>query len=866
MDEIKRKLALIDAQLAEHGLHDRLVATAPLFFPAVGLIAGIVLRHLVEMYDIPFPSTLGNIGVWGALLALLASVTCVYLLAARRGPHPCVLAYVTGACFLCLGAIRLTIFTMPAPNDIRRLVGEERVLATLRGCILTQPYQQRQDWCFARFGHSDPSTTFYLRVDQAETAQGWATVRGTIRVHVDEPTLNLGAGDDIELHCWLHRFNAPTNPGQFDVAQYLRRRNIYVGASVPSRDAIAPRQTGRDSTLSHLRGQLSELVTQALLDGLPSAGPAEGLLQALLLGNRQDIDRDTYEAFRQTGLLHFISLSGMHLGIFVGMIWWLCKVAGLAKPHRALVCIVATAAFLLVVPPRAPTVRAAVIVWVYCLALILRRRTNPFNSLCLAAIILLLVQPTQLFEAGWQLSFAAVAGILALTGRMQDFLPDPPHDGHGRRFYKARRFVRRLRKAGSAPVRLFATGVAAWVGGAGILLYHFFTVTPLTSVWTVLVFPLVGLILIGGFAKIVLFFFLPTLSGLLGIFVSACASLLIHIVKTIAGLNINGILIGHVAIWVVVAYYGLVLFAAFARTRHVALKKWLCLAWALMLIGYLGILKWQRTHHDHLGLTVLDVGHGQAILVQLPGTKHILFDAGSLHTPDVGARIVVPFLNYAGIGHLDAIVISHNDIDHINGIPEIVAACRVDHVYANDTFLAQLPNEQTTQRLAEYLAKRGHEIECGVPTFQAGGATISTLWPVAGPLGANTLSDNTLSDNDRSLVSLIECAGRRVLLCSDIEQFAQQQIMAQHPQLRADIVVCPHHGSPTTLDEHFLESLKPDILIYSGSQSDYERRRNRSLTGPAREFHTGRNGAIGIRLETSDRVKKDICVAIHKGE
>ena len=100
----------------------------------------------------------------------------------------------------------------------------------------------------------------------------------------------------------------------------------------------------------------------------------------------------------------------------------------------------------------------------------------------------------------------------------------------------------------------------------------------------------------------------------------------------------------------------------------------------LTLLVPLGVMKWQRTHRDHLSITCLDVGHGQAILARLPGTMNILFDAGSLYGSDIGTRIVLPFLDYEGIGRLHAVVVSHRDIDHINGLPEVANRRRVDRV------------------------------------------------------------------------------------------------------------------------------------------------------------------------------------------
>jgi len=284
--------------------------------------------------------------------------------------------------------------------------------------------------------------------------------------------------------------------------------------------------------------------------------PSRGLLEALLLGYRGNIDSTTYRAFRKTGLLHFISLSGMHLGILVGIIWWLCKTAGLMKPARAVICIVAISIFLLIVPPRAPTLRAAIICCVFCVSFFFHRYSNPINTLSLAAIILLLIRPTQLFEAGWQLSFGTVLGILLFANRIHFFLYEKVASLPWRRERTEKKpFLRIFSKLGPYVLRLFSIGLAAWLGGAGILLYHFYTITPLASIWTVLVFPLVSTILVLGFLKIILFFLLPTLSAFFGIIVTLLSSSLIWIVKLIAHLDISEILIGQVPPALVILYY-----------------------------------------------------------------------------------------------------------------------------------------------------------------------------------------------------------------------------------------------------------------------------------------------------------------------
>ncbi len=848
MDEIKRKLIRIETQLHRQSLPERVTGAAPLFFPAVGLMVGIVTQHvLATQMGITHLSAV--LVAWSILLALSMISACLRLRRSFVGPSDRVTPWVVLLCFVCLGGIRLTSFQAPSSADVQRLVGDERTLATIRGRLVTAPRSQPQQWCFAQFAFTDPPSSFYLTLDQIETDRGWRPVRGMIRVQVDEPTPALRIGDAIEAYCWLYRFGPPTNPGQFDLATHLRRRNVHVGASVPGKNAIEVRRGTRVGLLTRTQRRLSQAAARALLSDQPHEAPSQGLLEALLLGDRRRIDRSTYEAFQRTGLLHLISLSGMHLGILMGILWWIGKAIGLMKPRRAILCMLATVLFLMIVPARAPTVRAAVIVWAFGCSILLRRRSNPLNALSLAAIVLLLYRPTQLFEAGWQLSFAAVTGILALTAPIEEILHTMTR-GKLRPSDRRGRLVRRLtRRIGASYLRLFSAGLAAWIGGAGILLYHFHAVTPLASVWTVLVFPLVVLILAMGFLKIALFFLLPTLSHLLGVLVTAGADVFIWIVQWLARPGINHILIGHVPGWIVILYYTLVLIVVFTNLRSPLLKRVLCISLALVLVGYVGISKWRANHRSDLILTCLDVGHGQAIVLQPPGSGAVLFDAGSMFRGDVGSRIVLPYLDYAGVRRLDAIVVSHNDIDHINGLPEVAAGRDVEHVYANAAFFDSRDTTGTARRLAHCLSTSGHTIEPIPRSLTVGAVTIETLWPPV-----ELAESNDLGDNDRSLVTRVQFGGVSILLCSDIEVFAQQQIMEQYPNLTAQIVVVPHHGSKTTQYDPFLASLAPEITITSCSRKRSNSTPHAHSDSHTQQFSTAANGAVTVCVERDGMV------------
>jgi len=852
MDDIRRKLELIDRQLTGPNFHERVISTCPLVFVAIGLIAGILAQEKSGV----------SVYIWSILLAVLAVATVLsFVMPQFSSVGRYVTAYLALACFICLGAIRLSSFHQPEPNDIRNLLADEPKLAAIRGTLVTEPYISKYpDWEFARFKPSDPTSSFYLKITEIESVVGWARVAGTVRVLVGEPVLDLQPGDNIQAYCWLDRFGPPTNPGQFDTAAYLARRNVIVGVYIESRGGIELLQSSPAGAFARFKYRLRRAATSALVGDLPQEQTSRGLLQALLLGYRRDIDSDTYRAFRKTGLLHFISLSGMHLGILVGIIWWLCKTAGFMKPARAVICAIAVVVFLLVVPPRAPTLRAAIICWVFCASIIFRRRSNPINTLSLAAIILLLIRPTQLFEAGWQLSFAAVLGLLLFCERLHFFLHEKLTGLRWRKKDpKTMVSFRMVPRLGPYSLRLLSAGVAAWLGGAGILLYHFYTINPLAGIWTVLVFPLVAAILTLGFMKMLLFFLLPTLSWILGIAATFLSDVLVWAVKLIAQADISQILVGRVSLVPVVLYYCIIVFAGYAYFRRPVIKRAICTFMMCSLIIYFGALKWHRTHRDNLVLTCLDVGHGQAILAQLPGKANVLFDAGSLYGNDIGTRIVSPYLDYIGIRKIDALLVSHNDTDHINGIPEVVENCNVRSVYANRAFFDGKDVWGTAEFLNDCLIEKGLEIKrIGADLNLSAGASIKILWP-----NEQLYNNEDLSDNDKSLVSLIEFAGVKILLCSDIEEFAQKELLWLNPDLKADVVVVPHHGSASTLDVEFLKHLDADILMCSCSRRQYERMGRdiesvRSIPTDARLLYTSEDGAITVFIDKNGMTKTDV--------
>ena len=191
-------------------------------------------------------------------------------------------------------------------------------------------------------------------------------------------------------------------------------------------------------------------------------------------------------------------------------------------------------------------------------------------------------------------------------------------------------------------------------------------------------------------------------------------------------------------------------------------------------------------------------------------------------------------------------MISHNDLDHINAIPEIIDTCEVRALYANNAFIDTSEQKKTERIIKSCLTAEGISPQHFEKLDLRSKATLRILWP-----DEQTARDESISDNDKSIVSLLEFGAAAVLLCSDIEKFAQNELIRRYPDLHPDVVVVPHHGSANTLDPEFLEKLGADILIYSCS------RRGRDAAGPnqTRSFYTPTHGAVTIRIDKNGVVE-----------
>jgi competence protein ComEC len=831
-DLIRLNLQRMDALTSNTPLIDRLFSTAPILPFTIAFGLGILLAYKMQTPRIVWTATGCMITIAGLcfLMTLKAKTELRFTLALISAS----LAVFT------LGAVRSRLITDMPPNHITHYLSNDRELATLKGKVISSVRTDAFSSGLSAIPWLSSQSSFYLETEQVQSSSGWQKATGKVRVQVSEPVGHVRAGNTVRVDCWLSRFTPPPNPGQFDLQKHMHQRGVYLAASVSIAEGIEVIDPSV-SLLPKTRSALYHLADDALLDETATDNTVRSLTAALLLGRRQDLSPQIVAAFRDTNLAHFISLSGMHVGILAASLWGLLRMVGLRKRPRAILCIILILLYAMIVPARAPTMRAIFISCFFFASVLFRRQANALNTLSLSALVLLFIHPYDLFSAGWQLSFLSVLGILL-------FFPVMQYHFLTKFFYPVTAYFPKpltgLKSFVRIVIELLAVGASVWITIAPILLYHFGQVNPLSPLWTVLALPFVLTILYAGFAKILLSSLFPTIASLFGWILNYAAAGFENTVIILSKIDFFRVVSYRPGLYLVFGLYFLMLAICLLPSTYWRIRKSIVFL-ILLCFLYPGISSnLEIKNEDDFEVTCLSVGHGQAVVLSAPGNEHFLFDAGSITNRDIANKTILPFLRHQNIFSLDAVCLSHGDMDHINAVGDIAAAVKIDAIYANQVLLDSAQEPSIEKEVCQTLSLMGRTVESFQTYSGHKGLTIKSIWP-----DETILSEPSVTENDKSEVLLIEYAGRKILLCGDIERTAQKRLIKQNPDLTVDVLILPHHGSTTNLDARFVESLKPAVVIASCSKRSVKNAYQPPEGSSTQAFYTASDGAVMVKIK-----------------
>lgn len=852
-------------------------ASRPMLVPAAAFIVGVMLS---ECSAAP-PASLR------AALRVLPLLVLAAAIPVWRRASPAVGKTALGGLLALAGVAagferhRLAV-ELPA-DHVAHLVADERVLTRLAGRIVTVPELRAVERPnpFLPFD-PPPRTRFVLDATELRNAAAPQRVRGLVRVSIAGDALPLTMGDSVQITGWLYRPSGPQNPGEFDWARWSRLQNIHVGLSTDNA-ALVVRQEAGGSRWWRFAGQVRARARSLLLENAAahSSDEVRGMLDAMVLGQRSAAGRAVDEAFLRTGAMHFLSVSGFHVGVLWATGWWLARSVlrrGRAVAAVATIVLVATYAFV-VAEPNAPILRAGTMGILASLAILLRRTSSALNWLALAAVCVLVISPLELFRPGFQLSFALMVALLtvvpALWRRMQFVEPAEMPRRDANTLFEL--ILRRVREA------LLALGlvcIVCWVVSLPLTMLHFGRFAPWGALQAMLITPLAAFTIACGFVTVLIGLAWPAAGAAAAELLGGLSATLLAAVQWLA--RLPGALLETPTPpgWLTAMSYallaaaaGLVLPRAGAQrtsgtddppsprdatfaARVGALRRSRPLmvsavaGMALAIIGLWG--GWLRSTgyggDDALCLHVLSVGHGSAALLVAPGGEALVFDAGTLRNSDAG-ETVVRAARALGVPALRAAAISHSDFDHYSGIPTILERLACDELLVNPYFDADVLRLETVRMLSERLpANASRRTLRAGDGFMLGEAQVDVLWP-----------DDDLhegwSDNDRSLVLLVRMHGVRILLSGDMERGAIRTLLSRHAageiDLLADVLIAPHHGAVVPGETAaLLAAVDPAVIIVSTARPRprFEEVVRATLGEACRILSTESTGAVAVRV------------------
>jgi len=766
--------------------------------------------------------------------------------------------------FFCLGLAMSRLALEESETLLVEYSGRQVVLT---GRIVAEP-DVREDKVF-----------YLLQARELSSGEESRAVTGKVRLQVKESNRVLGYGDVVKAAGLLARPDLPGNPGGFNYRTYLERQGIRV--ILMARGEKSVEKTG-DNTVNPLLNAALQLKRKLSSAATASLAPTQAaVLNGIVFGTQGLIDPQTRQAFTETGIVHILSVSGLHIGLVLGGMVGLLRLLRL-PPGLTVPLVTPVLIFYVLMTGFNPAVlRAAVmallLLWAYQLG---RDRDWP-TTMALAALAILLWNPLQIYHPGFQLSFAATWGILYLSPIIANgcaglckVFPDG--------------LTRPLAQALAVPL-------AAQLATIPLVAWYYNMISPVSLLANLVAVPLVGIIMLLGVISAFLGMIWLPLAALVNVSNGIIIDMFLKSVGFFQGLPGAVFYLPTPPEALAVVWYGGLLAIGWLHSGRPGpavkerVKGWIIVGLAL---GAALFLVWTSLAGGReLAVHFLDVGQGDCILVQTPGGNNMLIDTGGRRDEfqtgtGTGDQVVTPYLRKIGVRRLDVLVLTHPHEDHAGGAAAVVRNFPVKMAVVSqmDEVLKSLENsgaEETTAVKKKGKNDTGEEVPLAYINLLKKMATAGTAVRTAGAgdmikldretevevLYPGLTAGKTISNmNDCSLVLKLTYRQRSFIFTGDVEMEAQSELIQGGADLRADVLKMPHHGSRSLLPA-LVEQVNPEAAVISvGAHNNFGHPAQFTLDTLNREgvqvYRTDLDGAMlfetdGRRLEVKTGKNKD---------
>jgi len=669
----------------------------------------------------------------------------------------------------------------------------------------------------------------YLKIEKIIDQEQEIKIQGRLRVTVPHSEVSPLSSDLYNLD--KVRISARLSPSEryrnFNVPpmdMYLKNQNIHKTGYTKSPLLVDRLSSGK----KHSPFRIISLLRRKLQLGIERhfsntqnqiLSPQGAVVEALLLGERGRMNPEYSQSLQHAGIYHLFAISGAHIAIISFLIFSFLKL--LRFPNRlnysCLILFLIFFAFL--VEGRPSVLRATIMATAFLVGKLIWRNVNLLNTLSISAFILLFLNPFNLFSIGFQLTFMATLSIILFFPKIVKFLPRLP-----------------LRIS-----EIFALSLTAQLGVLPLIALAFNRVTFSSLLLNFAAIPLVGLIMAFGYIFLIFSITFSFIADILSRLIYMLVDTLMAISNIFDPFPSLSYRIPSPPLFVLLGYY---LFLAILLVQTKKIKQKLISISAFTLFFALLVTYPFPSHSRALKLTFIDVGQGDSILVEFPGSNKMLVDGGGIpeETFDIGERIVSPFLWRKGIKKIDYLVLTHAHPDHMNGLKAVARNFKIKEFW--EAF-----SPQENESYAEFKSLIPRNAIC-VRRFRGQEKKIDDVKIEV--LNPKQVDPNVLKvHNDHSIVIRIVYGQTAFLLTGDIGASIEDELERAPIALESQVLKSPHHGSDSSSSENFLKAVAPQIVVISVGRGNIYNLPDQDVLAryeqnEARIYRTDRVGAVEI--------------------
>jgi competence protein ComEC len=646
------------------------------------------------------------------------------------------------------------------------------------------------------------------QVQSLLTTRGWIPATGQVLINwTGGDPRRLSPGELAEIYGWLKRPDPPRNPGGIDRRKQLAADRIFAEVRVPRAAGLVQLQAGygRAAWLDRFRGFLrGKLLQHTVREDVPAAYT----LTALILGTRDPAMRDVSQSFADAGVAHLLAISGSHIVFFAGLAWGLLRLLPLRPRPRELLIALIVLAYVLATPCNPPVIRAAIALVLVVIARLVGRPREYLNMLAAAAILVLLLRPTDLLDAGCQLSFVSTAGLILLAERLyhgwfgpwlerESLVADLAGTPWARRRIAAYRFFCGL---------LVANAIGA-ATAAPLVALHFGQV----NLWAVLAglvaLPVVSVGMVVGALQLLLELLSTTAASWFSPLSILVGKAMIWIVARLAQLPGSAVAVRPPPSWLIALMYAVLLLWIFRRRFG--------LSRAAVVNAILGIAALTAAWYaftqpvNALRFTLLDAGpNASSVIARLPGGELWLLDAGVSRGSSATA-LLAPALRLQGTRRFAGIALTALDPAHAGGAGEAIRAYDPRQVLLSQAQWDHRGETFSGIQLERAAGARVSPLSAPASIAFRDGTRIDILWPP--PPSANP-TDRT------DLILLWHFAGKSILTLDPRADGPLALALLSRPALRCDVVLFlgNQRGTADEPLRRLIAPLAPRQILWAG--------------------------------------------------